>query len=275
MRDFTFNGATAVVTGAASGIGLALVEALAERGTNLALVDRDEVGLDTVRDRLLKRHPQIVVSTHVVDLAERSDYASLVADVARQHGAVTLLVNNAGVALGGSFAQLSLDEFDWVMAINFRAPMALTKAFLPQLSVPEAHLVNISSLFGLVAPAGQSAYVASKYAVRGFTESLRGELEPKGTGVTVVHPGGIATSIAKNARLAASIDASKAESSRRAIGGLLTMPPADAAALIVRAIEKRQPRLVITARAKRADRLARLLPARYVPIINRSIGGTR
>ena len=275
MRDFVFGGATAVVTGAASGIGLALVEALGTRGTNLALVDRDEAGLGEVHDRLRQRHPSLVVTTHVIDLAERSDYASLVEDVAAAHGPVTLLVNNAGVALGGSFAQLSLDEIDWLMNVNFRAVMALTKAFLPQLQEPESHLVHVSSLVGLIAPAGQSAYAASKYAVRGLTESLRGELEPRGTGVTVVHPGGVATNIAKNARLAAALDPSKAEKSRKSIGGMLTMPPSVAAALIVRAIEKRHPRLVITSQAKAVDRLARLLPAGYIPLVNRSMSRSR
>ncbi|MDP9027276.1 MAG: SDR family NAD(P)-dependent oxidoreductase [Actinomycetota bacterium] len=269
---FVFGGATAVVTGAASGIGAAVAAILGERGSHLALVDRDGAGLDSVADGIRARHPKLIVTTHLVDLGERSEFAPLVDAVAAQHGRVTLLINNAGVALGGRLDQITLDEFDWLMNINFRAVVALTKAFLPQLvEAPGAHLVNVSSLFGLIGPAGQSAYAASKFAVRGFTESVRAELEPRGVGVTTVHPGGIATNIAKNARVGSGVPTSMTENSRRSIDAMLTMPPEVAAGLIVDAIHRRRARLVITSRAKLVDRLVRMMPVRGPRIIGDSM----
>ena len=270
MRDFVFEGATAVVTGAASGMGLELARILASRGTNLALVDRDADGLAALASEIGSR---VTVTTHVVDLSQYSDFTSLVAEVEAAHAPVTLLINNAGVALGGAFADLSMDDIDWIMTINFRSLVAMTKAFLPALMQTEgSHLVNTSSLFGLIAPVGQSAYVASKFAVRGFTESIRGELLPR-VGVTVVHPGGIATNIATNARLGAGVRADQAERSRKQINAMLTMPASTAAGLIIRAIEKRQDRLVITSQAKALDRLSRLMPSRYIALVNRNMGG--
>lgn len=272
MREFRFAGATAVVTGAASGIGEAVARNLAVRDTHLALVDVDAEGLELVGDDLRRSHPHLTISTHVVDLSERSDFADLVMEIGAGHERVTLLVNNAGVALGGSFADLSLEDIDWVMMVNFRAVVAMTKAFLPALTIASgAHIVNVSSLFGLIAPAGQSAYAASKFAVRGFSEALRGELEPRGVGVTVVHPGGIATNIAKNARLGAGVDPAKAGGQRRQIGAMLTMPAYVAAELILDAVRSRRGRLVITRQAKALDRMQRLLPDRYVGMVNRAM----
>jgi short-subunit dehydrogenase len=276
IRPFAFAGATAVVTGAASGIGAALAANLAERGTRLALVDRDEPGLDAVAGSIRAAHPGLLVTTHAIDLSIHSDFAELVEAIAAQHDRVTLLVNNAGVALGGRVDQISLDEIDWLMSINFRAVVALTKAFLPQLTAaPGAHLVNVSSLFGLIGPGGQSAYSASKFAVRGFTESVRAELEPRGLGVTTVHPGGIATNIAKNARVGEGVPEAARERSRRSIDAMLTMPPSVAAAQIADAIQRRRSRLVITSRAKLVDRIVRLMPVRGPRIIGRSMRGGR
>jgi short-subunit dehydrogenase len=268
QREFEFAGATAVVTGAASGIGAAVAAILGERGSDLALVDRDAAGLEAVAAGIRMSHPGLTVTTHAVDLSERSDFVPLVSAIGEQHGRVTLLINNAGVALGGRVDQITLDEIDWLMNVNFRAVVALTKAFLPQLvAEPGAHLVNVSSLFGLFGPAGQSAYAASKFAVRGFTEAVRAELEPRGVGVTTVHPGGIATNIAKNARVGSGVPQSAIDSSRRSIDAMLTMPPSVAAGQIVEAVRRRRARLVITTRAKQADWLVRLLPVRGPRII--------
>jgi short-subunit dehydrogenase len=266
--EFEFAGATAVLTGAASGIGAALATILGERGCHLALVDRDAAGVDAVAAGIRMSHPDLIVTTHAVDLSERSDFAPLVDAIGERHDRVTLLINNAGVALGGRVDQITLDEIDWLMNVNFRAVVAMTKAFLPQLvAAPGAHLVNVSSLFGLFAPAGQSAYAASKFAVRGFTEAVRAELEPQGVGVTTVHPGGIATNIAKNARVGSGVPQSAVEGSRRSIDSMLTMPASVAAGQIVDAIRRRRSRLVITSKAKQADRLVRLLPVRGPRII--------
>ena len=151
---------------------------------------------------------------------------------------VDLLFNNAGVALGGSFAQVSEAEFDWLFEINFHGVVRMTRAFLPLLMVSdEARLVNLSSLYGLIAPPGQCAYSASKFAVRGFTQALRHELLGTKVGVTVVHPGGVKTGIARNARIAASIGKSEKVSQRLAqFDKLLRMDPALAAAIIVRGV---------------------------------------
>lgn len=274
MKKYQFGGKTAVITGAAGGIGAALSRILAQRGSDLALVDRDGDGLEAVAAGLRSRNPRIAVTTHVADLAEHSDFAALADDIQSAHPRIGLLINNAGVALGGTIDDVSLRDFDWIMAINFRAPVALTKAFLPALrAVPGSHIANVSSLFGLIAPAGQAAYSSSKFAIRGFTLALQAELIPSGIGVTVIHPGGIATNIATNARLGEGLsgDPQAAADAVAQISALLTMSPDDAAALIVNAIERRRERLVITRKAITADRIVRLMPVRQREIIARSM----
>jgi short-subunit dehydrogenase len=185
-------------------------------------------------------------------------------------------VNNAGVALGGRFDQVTLEEFDWVMAVNFRAVVRLTHALLPALKAhPGAHVVNVSSVFGIFAPAGQAAYSASKFAVRGFTEALRHELADNGVGVTSVHPGGIKTRIAESARTGSGVSIEEYEEGRKQFAKLLTMPPEKAAAQIVAAIEKRRPRLLIGWSAKVPDVLVRLLPGAYWKLIARRAAPAR
>jgi short-subunit dehydrogenase len=267
MQRFDFAGKTCVVTGAASGIGAALALDLAGRGAVLALIDRDAGGLDKTADAA--RAAGAEVSTYVIDLSDRADRADLAARVLERHGTVDLLVNNAGVALGGRLHEVSLDDIDWLLEINLRAVITMTKAFLPALMAnPGAHIVNLSSLFGLIAPPGQVPYATSKYAVRGFTEALRHEMAPYDVGVTVVHPGGVATNIAINARIGAGVVASgDLKRGRDQINSRLTLPPEKAAAQIVHAIQRRRPRLVITVPAKVLDRLARIAPGRYWSII--------
>jgi short-subunit dehydrogenase len=270
MNPYAFAGGTAVVTGAASGIGEALVAQLADRGSHLVLVDRDEQRLTLVAERLRAAQPALRVATHVADLSDDAQTAELAATLAAEHPETTLLVNNAGVALGGRFDQVTLDEFDWVMAVNFRAVVRLTHALLPALKAhPGAHLVTVSSVFGIFAPAGQAAYAASKFAVRGFSEALRHELAENGVGVTVVHPGGIKTRIAESARTGSGVSAEEYERGRKQFATLLTMPPETAAAQIVAAIEKRRPRLLIGWSAKVPDVLVRLLPGSYWKLIAR------
>ena len=200
--------------------------------------------------------------TYVVDLSDDAATDALAAEaLAAEHPETTLLVNNAGVALGGRFDQVTLEEFDWVMAVNFRAVVRLTHALLPALKAhPGAHLVNVSSVFGIFAPAGQAAYSASKFAVRGFSEAVRHELAENRVGVTVVHPGGIKTRIAESARTGSGVSAEEYEQGRKQFAKLLTMPPETAAAQIVAAIEKRRPRLLIGWSAKVPDVLVRLMP---------------
>lgn len=271
MRQrFTFAGRACLVTGAASGIGSALTLELAARGCALALVDRDEQGLAAV-SALARERGAADVSTHLVDLADGGDHLDLAERVVTRHGGVDLLVNNAGVALAGDFERVGLADFDWVMAVNLRAVVAMTKAFLPHLLArPGSHIVNISSLFGLIAPPGQVAYATSKFAVRGFTEALRHELSGRGVGVTVVHPGGVRTSIAANARIGVPDPGDEEVARMRAWAQAeLTLPPERAAQQIVAAVRTRRPRLVITGLAKTADLLARLTPAHYWAISRR------
>src|SRR5580658_8018420 len=172
----------AVVTGAGSGIGRALAQQLAAAGSALAIADIDEKGLVETAASLPRKEAGF--STHVLDVSDEAGVRSFAEDVVARHGRVTLLINNAGVALIGTFEELSLDDVRWLMGINFWGVVYGVKYFLPILKQqPRAQIVNLSSVFGMIAPVGQSAYSASKFAVRGFTEALRHELE--GTSVSV------------------------------------------------------------------------------------------
>ncbi|WP_181781947.1 SDR family NAD(P)-dependent oxidoreductase [Pseudonocardia pini] len=270
MQKYRFGGQTAVLTGAAGGIGEQLAYGLAERGSDLVLVDRDAEGLARVADRV---RDTVKVETHVVDLADRAAVTALGEELATRR--IGLLVNNAGVALGGRFRQVTLEEFEWVMDVNFRAPVVLTHHLLPALTAePGGHLVNVSSLYGLIGPAGQSAYSSSKFAIRGFSEVLRHELAETGTGVTQVHPGGIRTDVAKNARLGSGVDPAEVAQHQAAFAKLLSYPPEKAAAEILDGVEHRRPRVLIAASARVPDLLARLLPGSYGPVLDRLIALT-
>ena len=259
---FPLVGSVAVITGAASGIGAALAAALAARGCHLALVDRDAAGLAATSIRC----SSVTVSTHVLDISDRDSIIALPEAVLAVHGKVDILVNNAGVALGGQFSQLSLDDFAWLIEINFWGVVRMTHAFLPiLLAQPTAQIVNLSSIFGIIAPAGQTAYSASKFAVRGFSESLSAELATSNVGVTVVHPGGVATAIASNARIGHKVqmDPADAEAQRVRLARMLRLPPADAAARILRGIEHRQKRVLVGRDARMVALIQRLFPVSY------------
>lgn len=260
---FPLRDGVAVVTGAASGIGRCTSLALAARGCHLALVDRAEAGLAETAG-LAARHG-VRVSTHRLDVADGAAVAALPHATMAEHGRITVLVNNAGVSLVGRFEEMSMEEFRWLMEINFFGVVALTKAFLPVLMRQErAQVVNVSSLFGIIAPAEQTAYSASKFAVRGFSEALRHELDGSPVGVTVVHPGGVRTAIASSARVAAGADPHlAAAATERFTRHALRLAPEKAAEQLVRAIERRQPRVLIGADARAADVLQRLMPGRY------------
>ncbi|MDO3704918.1 SDR family oxidoreductase [Micromonospora sp. C28SCA-DRY-2] len=264
MRSFDFTSGTAVVTGAASGIGEALAHGLARRGSDLVLLDRDADRLAAVVAAIRAAHPDRQLTSYLVDLADATATARVAEEIRQRHPAIRLLVNNAGVALGGRFDQVTLDEFTWVIEINFRAVVQLTHALLPALKAePGAHLVNVSSLFGLIAPAGQAAYAASKFAVRGFTEALRHELVDDGIGVTSVHPGGIRTRIAQSARIGSGVSAAEYEAGRKEFEKLLSMDPAKAAEIILRGVRRRRGRVLVGWSAKLPDLLARVAPASY------------
>jgi short-subunit dehydrogenase len=259
-------GAAAAVTGAASGIGRALALELAARGCDLALADRDEAGLKAVAAEIgsdAKRK----VTTHRVDVGEPGQIAAFAQAATSAHPALNILINNAGVALLGQFGEIDQAQMDWLFNINFWGVVHATRAFLPHLAQrPEAHIVNLSSIFGVIAPPGQTAYCAAKFAVRGFSESLRHELQMAGSPIrlSVVHPGGIATNIARNSRTGSGVtdNALRAQSIER-FDRLAKTTPAAAARRIIEGIEKNQPRILIGNDARIADLLQRLLPATY------------
>jgi NAD(P)-dependent dehydrogenase (short-subunit alcohol dehydrogenase family) len=260
----------AVVTGAGSGIGRGLARQLSLAGSALALADIDEAGLQQTAASLSERG--VKLSTHVVDVSDEYAMQGFAQDVAARHGRVTLLINNAGVALLGWFEEISLDDLRWLMGINFWGVVHGVKYFLPMLKKePRAHIVNISSVFGIVAPAGQSAYSASKFAVRGFTEALRHELEGTSVFVSCVHPGGIRTPIARRARLGANTPpASRDEAVARFDRLTPTMPDA-AAARILQGVERREPRILIGRDARGIDILQRLRPGTYWKTLARRV----
>ena len=272
LKPWTLRGGVVVLTGAASGIGAALAANLARRGMHLALVDLNPAGLEATAAQA--RAAGVTVSTHVLDVADHAAVAALPAEVLARHGRVTALVNNAGVALGGMFEQVAAEDFDWLMDINFGATVRLTRAFLPVLAREDAaQLVNVSSIFGIIAPPGQTAYAASKFAVRGFSESLRHELEMSGSpvGVTVVHPGGVRTAISENARLAKGLDSAEVARERANWRSLLALDPARAAEIIAEAIERRAPRVLVGNDAKGAALVQRLFPVTYWKHVARDI----
>ena len=268
--QMALSGRTAVVTGAAGGIGRAIAVSLARRGCNLALADIDEAGLVGTAEAV---GTAVRISRHRLDVSDPAAIEAFPALVAGAHRAVDLLVNNAGVAIGGTFEQVSPADFEWLFSINFWGVVRMTRAFLPALkAADEARIVNLSSVFGLIAPPGQTAYVASKFAVRGFSESLRHELKGTGVGVTVVHPGGVATSIAANARAPAGASAQETAKAKTEFQAFLKMPPAVAGETIVRAAERRQPRVVVGNDAKAAALLERLMPVSYWNLLGRGRG---
>jgi short-subunit dehydrogenase len=265
-------GSAAAITGAASGIGRALALELAGRGCDLALADRDEAGLQAVAAEIAKAHAR-KVSVHRVDMAEPGQVEDFARAAIAAHPGLNILVNNAGVALLGQFTEIDQAQMDWLMNINFWGVVHATRAFLPHLALqPEAHIVNLSSIFGIVAPPGQTAYAASKFAVRGFSESLRHELQTAKSPVrlSVVHPGGVATAIVRNSRTGSAMadNARRAQSIERFEAAARTTPAA-AALRIVAGIEKNEPRILIGNDARFMDLLQRLRPGTYWSVLAR------
>lgn len=275
MRPYAFAGGTAVVTGAGSGIGEALTYGLAERGSHLVLVDQHADRLDRVRTVVLERHPEVQVTTVVADLSDHDATVALGTRLAAEHPGTTLLVNNAGVALAGDLAELELAELEWLLEVNLRAVVSLTHGLLPVLLAnPGSHLVVVSSIFGIFAMPGQVAYVTAKFGVRGFAEALRHELAGR-VGVTVVHPGGVATRIAADARAARRMDQALFEGARERLGPLLSISPDDAARAILRGVSARRPRVLIGwVSAWVPDLLVRALPGSYARVL-RLFAGSR
>ena len=271
---FPLRDAVAVVTGAANGIGAALAMRLASRGCRLALVDRDADALAAAASKA--RAAGVAVSAHAADVADPAAAECLHEAVLAEHARVTVLINNAGVALLGRFDEVSLADMEWLLAINFWGTVRMCKAFLPALrQQPAAQIVNLSSVFGIVAPAGQTAYAASKFAVRGFSEALRHELEDTGIGVSIVHPGYVKTAIARNARIPAAMSPQEAAERVANFDRLSGNTPETAAARIVEGIERRRKRILVGADAVRLDLLQRMFPVSYWARIKRRAARSR
>ena len=257
-----FDGRVAAITGAASGIGRALALELARRGCHVALADVDDTGLAETELRV--KRSGVDVTTRHLDVADRDDVFAWADEVVADHGRANLVFNNAGVALGASVANMSIDDHRWLIDIDYWGVVHGTQAFMPHLEASgEGHVVNISSIFGLVGIPTQSAYNAAKFGVRGFTEALRVELDLAGSPVsaTCVHPGGIKTNIARSARIGdLGADGPDADTARADFEKLFITPPEKAARQIVRAVQLDKRRALIGPDAKVFSLLGKLPP---------------
>lgn len=272
MKDF--NNKVAAITGAASGMGRTLALELARRGCHLSLSDVNEKGLAETADLVRRQSPAIKVTTARVDTANRDAVQAWADQTARDHGKVNLIFNNAGVALSTLLEKARREDFEWIMGINFWGVVWGTQAFLPHLRASgDGHVINTSSLFGLLSVPLNGCYNASKFAVRGYTEALRMELEITGAPVsaTCVHPGGIRTNIAKDARMdpsSAQVTGVDPDIARKRFDKLLNTTTAESAAQqILRAVERNQRRVLVGPDAKFLDKLVRLVGTWYQPII--------
>ncbi|OKO69956.1 acetoin dehydrogenase [Bradyrhizobium sp. NAS80.1] len=266
----------AAITGAASGIGRALAIELARRGCDLALADRDETGLKALAGEIGKGIDNgRKVSVHRVDVGEPGNISQFANEATIAHPALSIVINNAGVALLGQFEEIDQAQMEWLFDINFWGVVHGTRAFLPHLKTrPEAHIVNLSSIFGIIAPPGQSAYAAAKFAVRGFSESVRHELAMAGSPVrlSVVHPGGVATSIARSSRTGTGVtDNARRSQMIERFENAAKATPKDAALRIIKGIERNEPRILIGNDARFMDILQRFRPGTYWAPLQRKL----
>lgn len=270
-----FSSKVAAITGAGSGIGRALAINLAQQGCELALSDIDSLGLEETVE--LTRRLGVTVSHQLLDVADKTAVYAWADRVVADHGRVNMIFNNAGVALSGTVSALEISDYEWIMNINLWGVIYGTKAFLPYLEQSgEGHVVNISSIFGLTAQPMMSGYNASKFAVRGFTESLRQDLEITHSNVsaTSVHPGGIKTNIAKSARVSDSVECVTGASREESLAEFERMfiHTADSAAkVILKGIRNNKRRVLIGADARAYDIVVRLFPAAYQKLFTRFI----
>jgi short-subunit dehydrogenase len=272
VQKFPFEGSAAAITGAASGIGRALAFELAARGCDVALADLDEAGLASAAKDIIATHGRRATFRRV-DVSDPQQIQDFAASSIAEFPSLNILINNAGVALLGQFDEFDHTQMAWLMDINFWGVVRGTRAFMAHLkSRPQSHIVNISSVFGIIAPPGQSAYSASKFAVRGFSESLRHELAMSNSTLrlSVVHPGGVKTNIARKARSGTLLreSVSPDELGDR-FERLARTTPAAAAQRIVRGIERNEPRILIGADARFLDIIQRLRPSTYWALLAR------
>ena len=268
----SFKNKVAAITGAGSGIGRSLAIALAADGAEVALSDVNEQGLEDTA-ALVKRSSGGRVTTHKLDVADRKAVQAWADSVVQDHGRVNMIFNNAGVGLGSTIEGVSYDDFEWIMNINFWGVVYGTKSFLPYLrAAGEGHVINVSSVFGLHGAPGNGAYNASKFAVRGFTEALRLELEMSGGGVscTSVHPGGIKTNIARSSRISENIETflnKDAATARDNFEQTFITTPESAARTILRAVQRNKRRVLIGPDALATDIVVRLFPSLHQHVV--------
>lgn len=268
MARLDVTGATSVITGAAAGMGAEVARQLAAHGARIALVDRDAAGLDAVAASL----PGAGHSTHVVDLTDDAAVAAVAADITASHPHVQTLITCAGSSMLGNIDQLTMEEMRWLMDVNLWGTVSITQALLPALRrAPAAHITHLVSIYGLAAPAGRIPYAMSKYAVRGFTEALRHELEGSTISVGAIYPAGVKTGIILRGRYAAALDPAIADRAATAQAAMYHTDPADAAARIVEATTHRRARTMVGREARLVDVLTRILPVRYWSAMRRPL----
>ena len=266
MQSFT--GKTVVITGAGSGIGQALAVAMAREGARLALIDRDPEGLAETMRLTQSADTQI----HVLDVADRETVFAMAGRIAAEAGPADVVINNAGVSSSGRILDYTDETLEWTIGVNLWGVIHGVRAFLPQLLTrPEAALVNVSSVFGLLGVPGQAAYCASKFAVRGFTEALRQEMRGTPVTVTLVFPGGVRTGIARHSRSDFPLPPDILLQGLREFDASAPSSPEQAAAAIMDGIRKKKPRVLIGRDARVIDRLARLFPGGYDRFLEKSI----
>jgi short-subunit dehydrogenase len=256
------NEKTAVITGAGSGIGRALALNLAEEGCHLAISDINQATLSETENLL--KDKKIKVYSEVLDVSNKEAMQAYPEKVIQNLGEVHILINNAGVSMAATVEEHKVEDYEWLMGINFWGVLFGTKYFLPYLQEStEAHIVNLSSLFGLISNPNQSSYNAAKFAVRGFTDSLRQELRGSNIGVTCIHPGGIRTNLTNSALFVSSPGGKTREQFCAAFDKYAGVTPDKAAKAIIKGIKKKKVRVLIGPDAIIGDIVQRIMPQRY------------
>jgi short-subunit dehydrogenase len=256
---------TAAVTGAASGIGRMLAVNMAKEGCNLALADVNAPGLQETAKLV---GDQVKVTTHIVDVSRREQVFQYADEAAGRHGGVDLIINNAGVALGDFLETVPMEDFEWLMGTNFWGVVYGSMAFLPYLKKrPEGHIVNISSINGIIPNPNNGPYCAAKFAVKGYTETLAQEMHGTNIHVSCVHPGGIKTNIARNGRVnRAMFGLTKEKAANLYEEKLFKTTADDAAKIIISGVKRNKRRILVGADAKFLDLLTRFFPVTAVTL---------
>lgn len=268
MKRLTLAGSTTVITGAASGMGAEIARLLAADGVHLALIDHNAAALATVAAELRTT----TVTTHVVDLRDDAAVFATASEITAAHPRITALITCAGSSMLGTLDQLTMEEMRWLTDVNLWGTVSITKALLPALrAAPAAHITHLASVYALAAPAGRIPYSLSKFAVRGFSEALRHELEATTVTVGAIYPAGVRTGIILHGRYAAALDPAIAARAATAQAAMYHTEPADAAAQIVRATERRRARTMVGREARLVDALVRISPAGYWRAMRRTL----